>query len=953
VTAIARFAHRFPQWVIGAWILAAIVANLVAPQLEKVAAAYDQPLLPASSGSSVAVQRAGAAFSQTPTDNVAYLVLQRNRPLTDRDRALYQQLLTALRGDSRHVIEVVDWWGSPATAAAALSSDHHVATAMVRLSGMLGTLQASDSITAVRGIVAGLPAPEGLRTFIAGPGASIVDASAALDRQKLVVTITAVAALLVLLLIVYRSLISAMVPLVSVGLALAVARPIVAALGRDNLIGVSLFSVVFGSVVILGAGTGFAMFLIGRYHERRGQNGASAADLADAYRAAAPVIVGAALMLAAPMGYLTFARTSILRNIGSPCAIGVLTAALAVLTLTPALIAIADRGGLLKPRRQGMARRWWRIGTSLLRSPGPAVLGGVVLLIALASPLFGLQIGWDAATAAPAGAESSRAYQAVDDHFPPNQLLPDTVTIEADHDIRNPAGLIAVEQITGAIMTIPGVRMVQSASRLNGEAPQQVSFPTPIGPMGHIGEALDEASDKFAARQASLTDLDSAADEMLSSLDGIQHGLQAGSAGLGQVSSSARQMKGAVTKLRASVGVFGETIAPLTQAVAEVPDCQANRVCQVVREVTKWADLLVDTSGKMADGFGQLADGLAETGSGLQGLPLPGAFSNALGGYAGVVARAKEVAQGFKQLVNPLGTPIGQLPGFLRDLAVMFHGTPGVGLNVSLTALSDPATGYVLDSFISPNGHATRLFVYSDGRNWDGGGVQRARAITDAVLGATKEGSLKPTNVELTGIGPAIRDLRAELRTDLMALVTVTVVMIFGIVSLLLRSLVAGLAVVGTATASYFAAAGASVVIWQHLLDHDLHWSVLPISFFVLVAVCGGHHLYFALRAREELGAGPHFSTVRALAATGGVGISSGIVFATTMFALATCSALYVAEIGVTVGIGAILDTFFMRSFGLPATMALLGKWFWWPRRFVSDRSAQQRLNALAPPPAG
>ena len=172
MSAIARFTHRYALWVIGAWILVAIVANQVAPQLEQVAAANDQRSLPSSTESSVAVQKSAAAFSQTPTDNVGYVVLERNGPLNDRDRALYNQLLAALRSDSRHVIEVVDWWGSPATADAALSSDHHVATAIVRLSGMLGTLEASDSITAARSIVAGLPAPGGLHIFITGAGAS-------------------------------------------------------------------------------------------------------------------------------------------------------------------------------------------------------------------------------------------------------------------------------------------------------------------------------------------------------------------------------------------------------------------------------------------------------------------------------------------------------------------------------------------------------------------------------------------------------------------------------------------------------------------------------------------------------------------------------------------------------------------------------------------------------------
>ena len=941
MSAIARFTHRYALWVIGAWILVAIVANQVAPQLEQVAAANDQRSLPSSTESSVAVQKSAAAFSQTPTDNVGYLVLERNGPLNDRDRALYNQLLAALRSDSRHVIEVVDWWGSPATADAVLSSDHHVATAIVRLSGMLGTLEASDSITAARSIVAGLPAPGGLHIFITGPGASIVDSSAAIDRQRLVIAATAIAALLVLLLIVYRSLVTALVPVVSVGLALAVARPIVAALAHDNLIGVSLFSVAFGGVVVLGAGSGFAIILIGCYQEKRRKNTTSAATLADAYRAAMPVIVGAALILAVVFASLGFAKLSMFSNTGSPCAIGVLTAALAALTLTPALIAFADRAGLLKPRRPGMARRWWRVGVYVLRSPGPVVGSSAVLMFALALPVVGIRIGWDDGQAAPVQAESSRGYQTVDDHFAPTQLQPDAVTIQADHDIRNPGGLMAVEDISAAIMTIPGIRMVQSASRLNGVAPQQLTVTVPVGPVGDVADRLDEASAKFAARESALVDLDSATNEMVSALDEAQKGMQRGTAGLGQLSASARQMQGALAKLRASIAVFSEIMAPVSAAVAGAPDCATNRVCHLVQEVTHWADLVVGTADKLAEGFGRVADGLAQTGGALSGLPIPGGFSvGGLTGFAPVVQDARQAAEGFRQLINPLGTPIRQLPGFLHDLAVMFHGEPGGGLNVALKALTDPSMRRVLDGFLSTDGHATLLLVYGDGRNWDAGGAQRARAILAAVDGATKEGTLAPTAVQLTGSGPATRDLRVLLRNELIVLVGLTLTVIFAIVTLVLRSPVAALVIVGTAATSYASAIGVSVVIWQHLLGHDLHWSVLSVSLFALLAVCSGQNMQLALRAREELAAGPQLSIVRALAATGGLGITTGIVFGTTMFALAACSVLNVAEIGVTVGVGAILDTLVMRSFGLPATMALLGRWFWWqPRLLVGDSS--------------
>jgi putative drug exporter of the RND superfamily len=159
-----------------------------------------------------------------------------------------------------------------------------------------------------------------------------------------------------------------------------------------------------------------------------------------------------------------------------------------------------------------------------------------------------------------------------------------------------------------------------------------------------------------------------------------------------------------------------------------------------------------------------------------------------------------------------------------------------------------------------------------------------------------------------------------------------TLGLIFVIVALLLRSPVAGVVVVGTVALSYASALGASVLIWQHLLGHDLHWAVVPISFIALVAVGADYNLLLAMRIREEAHAGLSTGIVRAFGATGGVVTTAGIVFGITMFALAGSSVLSIAQIGVTVGVGLMLDTLIVRTFVLPSLVALLGRWFWWPR---------------------
>ena len=132
-------------------------------------------------------------------------------------------------------------------------------------------------------------------------------------------------------------------------------------------------------------------------------------------------------------------------------------------------------------------------------------------------------------------------------------------------------------------------------------------------------------------------------------------------------------------------------------------------------------------------------------------------------------------------------------------------------------------------------------------------------------------------------------------------------VLIFVIVTAMLRSPVAGLVVVGTVAASYASALGMSVLVWQQLLDHDLHWAVAPIAFIALIAVGADYNLLLALRIKQEAqapDAGIRTGIIRAFGGTGGVVTTAGIVFGITMLALLGSSVLSIAQIGTTIAVG-------------------------------------------------
>ncbi|OMC30695.1 hypothetical protein A5739_01390 [Mycobacterium colombiense] len=919
---LARLTSRYAVLVVGLWVLAAGVANVAVPQLERVVDSHARSFMPPGAPSAVAAARAAQLFNQTPSNNFVYVVLERDQRLTPQDRRFYDALTTALGSDQRHVYAVTDLWSQPATAAGAQSSDGKAVSVMVRLAGMLGTAQARDSVNTVRGTLHKLSPPAGLQVHVTGPGATIVDEFSAIDRQMLGITAATIGLILLLLLVVYRSPVAAAIPLISVGLALALARAVVAALGQANVVEVSLFSVALMAAMTLGAGTDYAIFLVGRYHEGRRRGVEPGQALTQAYRSIAPVVIGSALTVSVALACLVFAKVGSFRSAGLPCAIGILATMVAALTLTPALMTLAIRRGYLEPRPSTTARRWRRVGTAVARWPGPILVTALALILLVALPLVSMRVGFNEPAATPSSTDSNRGYASSDRHFAANALLPDVVAVQADHDLRNPAGLIAIERITRYIMAVPGVRAVQSASRPDGKVPEQATLSYQAGV---LGRQFGDTMDSLTQRLKRVSELDSALAQTQLAVDGLGNGLRGGSAGLADMSGAAEDMRAGMDGLERNVTTVSGYLDPLRDFVGRTPDCATNPICSTVDRVLQPVDSLVQTSTRLGSGAAKLTSGSSTAATAMATLPQSvTSMKDALG-------QARSATHDLLSLSDTLGPQMRQLTDYMNEIATQFQGSAAADFYMPQRALTDPRYTTALSHLISENGRAAYLLVYGDGSEWGADGAKRADQVRAAIKEATKEGTLTPTEVDLAGVGPVTADLQRFVASDTELLVGAALVLIFLIVTAMLRSPVAGLVVVGTVVTSYASAIGASVLIWQHLLHHDLHWAVAPIAFIALIAVGADYNLLLALRIKQEAAAGLKTGIIRAFGATGGVVTVAGVIFGLTMLALLSSSVLSIAQIGTTIAVGLLLDTLVVRALIVPSIVALLGRWFWWP----------------------
>ncbi|GAS97117.1 transport protein [Mycolicibacterium canariasense] len=256
-----------------------------------------------------------------------------------------------------------------------------------------------------------------------------------------------------------------------------------------------------------------------------------------------------------------------------------------------------------------------------------------------------------------------------------------------------------------------------------------------------------------------------------------------------------------------------------------------------------------------------------------------------------------------------------------------------------------------MGNFISPDGKSVRFIISHDGDPATPEGISRVDPIKQAAREAIKGTPLEGSKIFLAGTAATYKDMHDGAQYDLMIAGIAAASMIFIIMLLITRSLVAAAVIVGTVLLSLGASFGMSVLLWQHILGLELHWMVLPMAVILLLAVGSDYNLLLVSRFMEELHGGLKTGIIRAMAGTGSVVTSAGLVFAATMASFAFSDLKVMAQVGTTIALGLLFDTLVVRSFMTPAVAALLGKWFWWPQ-VVRPAHSDRRLAAAGIEPA-
>jgi RND superfamily putative drug exporter len=688
----------------------------------------------------------------------------------------------------------------------------------------------------------------------------------------------------------------------------------------------------------IAAGTDYAIFLFGRYQEALQSGADREAAYYEMFHGTAHVVLGSGLTIAGATYCLSFTRMPYFQTLGVPCAVGILAGVAVALTLGPAVITLGSRFGLFEPKRTMRIRTWRRIGTTVVRWPGPILAASLALAIVGLAALPGYKTSYDDMRYIPKDIPANEGFQAANRHFSQARMNPEVLLIEADHDLRNSSDFLVIDKVAKAVFRVQGIARVQAITRPDGTPIEHTSIPFLMSMQG-VGQTQN-----MKLMKDRMADMKTQADEMGKTVATMKHMYDLMSQLAGVTHNMVGQMKdlqGTIHEMRGHIADFDDFFRPIRNYFYWEPHCYDIPVCWSMRSVFD----TIDGISEMTDTMDNVMVNMYQ---------MDALMPQMIAQFGPMIATMESMQQMMLTTFATMSGFYNQMDELSRDSTAMGKAFDEAKNDDSFylppEVFENPDFQRGMKSFFSPDGKTVRMIIAHRGNPSTPEGLTRVEPIKIAAIEAVKGTPLEDAKISLGGTAATFKDMADGSKFDLLIAGIASICLIFMIMLVITRSLVAALVIVGTVVLSLGASFGLSVLIWQYIIGTELHWLVLAMSVIVLLAVGSDYNLLLVSRFKEEIPGGLKTGIIRSMGGTGSVVTAAGLVFALTMASMVVSDLRIIGQVGTTIGLGLLFDTLVVRSFMTPAIATLLGRWFWWPMnvrtRPARPQPVRQRVSA-------
>ncbi|KEZ16191.1 Membrane transport protein [Lactiplantibacillus plantarum] len=593
------------------WLVVMVAAIIFLPNISSLVRDKGQTKLPSSAKSQVAqVIQNHWGRNQNNTRQVVVVFNNGDSPLTsDQKQAIDGTIQRFKVQKSKYHVKSMTAASDNAAAKKQLISKDK-STQLLQL--MVGKNQTVANMT--KNITAGAKTA-GVKTYVTGSDILNDDFTQETEAGIQKTEIITVIFIFIVLTLVFRSPITPLVSLLSVGVSFIISLSVVMNLVNKFNFPLSNFTQVFMVVVLFGIGTDYNILLFDQFKEELSHGDSPVAATGRALKIAGRTILYSGSSLLIGFSALGLANFSIYKSaVGVAIAVAILL--LVLLTLNPFFMALLGPR-LFWPTKKfaggSTSKMWHGIAASSVRYPIIALV--VVLGVSLPFILtYNNELNYDTLAELNDTIPAKKGFQVVQDHFSKGTAEPSTLYIKTDHALNNEKDLKVIDSLTKQLQKVKGVKTVASVTQPGGSQIDQLYVGNQLGTvtsgmksaskgLTKIGSGLDSANSKL--KSANMSDSAKSAKKLADGADEVSSGLNTLSGKTGTLSSGAGQLASGSSSLASGLVTYTNGVYTVNKGLNQL-NSKTGTLASGVNQLSTGANSLFSGTNTLSSGLDTL-----------------------------------------------------------------------------------------------------------------------------------------------------------------------------------------------------------------------------------------------------------------------------------------------------------------------------------------------------------
>ncbi|MFP3323024.1 MMPL family transporter [Planococcus sp. SIMBA_160] len=721
--------------------------------------------------------------------------------------------------------------------------------------------------------------PEDLTVYLTGEAIINQDVNTSAQEGLKKTEIITVILIFGLLLAVFRSFITPIIPLVAVGLSYLLSQSLVAFFIDWFGFPVSNYTQIFLVAILFGLGTDYCILLLSRYKEELTEGKEVQEAILNTYRTA-----GKTLFISGFSGFIAFAAIGFAEfpifKSAVAVAVGIAILLVVLFTVMPFFMAVL-KDKLFWPSKGSASHKdsklWIWIGKLSVNRP----LWSMLLVAAITVPLlfsYNNDLSFNTVDEISSDYESVKGLDAIEDAFGAGNTMPVQVVIKGEESLTAEETIPYLDALAQDMEKVEGVDMVRAITRPTGSVIDEFFVDHQLG---LIAEGLEDANAGIGEVQSGLGEIETNLETISEQAGG--EGLREAAAGLSQVNGQLEQISGGLQQS----GNIEQTVGALAQVNAGLAEIE-----QGLNGGAGQYDELAAGIGELAQGVGASSDGLAEITEGLTGIA-------------------------------------DTLTGISDSEAVR-----GTGIYLPEGTLEQEEFEPLLEQYAFADGEGMLMEVVLEEDPYSPEAIEIVASLKEAAERSINGTPLEEVDIAYGGVPSINSDLKDISESDFTRTVSIMLVSLFVVLAVLLRSFIMPLFMIGSLLLTYYSSIAITELIFVGWLGYDgITWAVPFFGFVMLVSLGIDYSIFLLDRYREEALTAADFSKAmhRSMAKMGTVIITAAILLAGTFGAMLPSGVLSLMQIATIVITGLLLYGLIVLPLLVPAITVSFADGAWWP----------------------